>query len=284
MKIRRLVVLAALFAGTVVAIPATPAFASLSLYRVNNPSVNDASSPKTASVSCTNPDDHVVGLGGRVNDNNNGDVLMTRMYTDAALSTVTVFAIEAIPTTSDWSLDAWAICAPSGSVGGLQFVETTTLPSTSDKLALTAPCPAGKIVYGGGYRVDEGSGKVAIDELNYDPNLAWVSSTAYVYDSTVGDFSLTTQAICAAPPAIHSLLSAAVTSRNSVTPKITTTGICPSGTQVAGVGGRLDGVTGDGSLDDLQPKTAQGVGEAEGREIGAYGSSWDLVTEAVCVG
>lgn len=286
MKIKSIAVLGALLAGGVVAIPATPAFAALSLYRVNAPSaLNDDSSPKTATVSC-NPGDHVVGLGGRVNSNTNGKVLMTKMYVDAALTTVTVFGIEAEDATTPWSLDAWTICAPAGSVNGLQFVETTSLPSTTSVDSLTAPCPAGKIALGGGYRLEQGEGKVAVDELNYDPNLAWVSSTVYPYDTTVGDFTLTTQAVCATPPASHSLLSAPATARNSVTPKLTTTSSCPSGTQVAGVGARLDGLRGEGSLDDLQPKITQGVGEAEGNEIGASGSanSWDLVTEAVCIG
>ena len=53
MKIKSIAVLGALLAGSVVAIPATPAFAALSLYRVNAPSaLNDDSSPKTATVSC----------------------------------------------------------------------------------------------------------------------------------------------------------------------------------------------------------------------------------------
>jgi len=287
MKIRSIAVLGALLAGSVVAIPAAPAFAALSLYRVNAPSaLNDDSSPKTATVSCTNPGDHVVGLGGRVNSNTNGKVLMTKSYVDAALTTVTVFGIEAEDATTAWSLDAWAICAPAGNVTGLQLVETTSLPATTSVGSLTAPCPAGKIALGGGYRLEEGEGKVAVDELDYDSNLAWVSSTVYPYDTTVGDFTLSTQAICASPPAHHSLLSAPVTALNSVTPKLSTTGSCPSNTQVAGVGARLDGLTGAGSLDDLQPKIAQGVGEAEGNEIGASGSgnSWDLVTEAVCIG
>ena len=138
------------------------------------------------SISC-NGADHVVGAGGRINAGQ-GDVLMTRMYADAVLHTVTVAGVEANATKVPWSVDAFAVCAPAGTVTGLQLVTTTSASNPFDKVAVTAVCPAGKSTFGGGYRLDNASSAVAVDELAFVSTLGSVSGTAYVFGAP-GNFT-----------------------------------------------------------------------------------------------
>ncbi|WP_328654194.1 hypothetical protein OG598_10235 [Micromonospora sp. NBC_00330] len=278
-KLAGLAVLTGMAAATLLA-PATPAQASVGLYRVAATSVLDATNTKTMPISC-NGADQVVGAGGRINDGQ-GDVLMTRMYADAALHTVTVVGVEANATNVPWSVNAFAVCAPAGTVAGLQLVTTTSANNALDKVGITAVCPPGKKTFGGGYRIDNANGAVAIDELAFTPALGSVSSTAYVFGAP-GNFTLQTQAFCATPlPAMA--LTEALSGLNATSPKPMTTPACPAGSQTAGVGGVLNGLTGAGSVTTLVPSATLDTAQATGWEIAPFAGAWNIRAQQVCVG
>ncbi|WP_433111240.1 hypothetical protein [Micromonospora sp. CA-246542] len=279
-KLAGLAVLTSVAAATTLLAPSTAAQASVGLYRVAATSVLDATNAKTMTISC-NGVDQVVGAGGRINDGQ-GDVLMTRVYADATLRTVTVFGVEANATNVPWSVDAFAVCAPAGAVSGLQLVTTTSANNALDKVGITAVCPPGKKTFGGGYRIDNANAAVAIDELAFTSALGSVSSTAYVFGAP-GNFTLQTQAFCAtALPAMA--LTEATSVFNANAPKSVTTPACPAGSQTAGVGAVLTGLSGAGSVATLVPRPALDTAEATGREIVAFATPWNIRAQQVCVG
>jgi len=281
MRSRALLALLATVVGTAIGtvVAAAPAHASLSLYRITAISPHDSTSPKTITATC-DVGDTLLSVGGRVNDGA-GDVLLTRAYADGALNLATAAGIEAIATTADWDIEVMAVCAPAGMISGLQLIETTAGPSTSDKFPLAA-CPAGKLAFGGGYKVEDGYGLASIDELRFDTALGWVQATSYA-NGAVGSYSLTAQAICGTPAASMSLVSW-TSATNSISPKTETPPVCPAGTQTSGIGGAITGALGAASIDTLIPKPQLGAGEITVREVGAYSGSWNVLVQAVCAG
>lgn len=283
MRIRpvRLALLLGVFGAATLVIPASPAFASLSLYRVDSASVSDDSTPKSVSVSCNGSDD-VVGMGGRIVDGG-GNVLMTKMYVNSGLDTVTVQGVEAVDDGSAWSDEVYAVCAPAGTVSGLELRTSPIVSNPDDKINTKAACTGNKATLGGGFKIEQGGGKVAFDELTFDATFGQVYGTAYVHDSTVGDFTLTVQAICATRPG-QIYLKTWTSASNSISPKTETTPTCPVGTQPSATGGVLTGLTGDGSLQALEPHLTATASEVTGREIGTYDPTWYVEAQAVCIG
>ncbi|MEU4243431.1 hypothetical protein [Actinoplanes sp. NPDC026619] len=281
MRIRplRLALLLGTLAAATLAVPASPAFASLSLYRQSNTSVSDDSSPKTVTVSCGTDD--VVGMGGHINGSN--DVVMSKMFVDTGLRTVTVQGIESTAVTTAWSVDAYAVCAPAGSVTGLNLQQHTSTSDPYYKSGITATCTGSNKVFGGGYKLELAAGKAAMDELNFSSSLGSVSSTAYVHDPTVGNFTLTTQAICGTPATTMSLQTWTSAS-NSISPKIETTQTCPGTTQPSGTGAVLTGLVGSGSVAGLEPHLSNQAAEVTGRELGFSGNGWLIQAQAICIG
>lgn len=167
-------------------------------------------------------------------------------------------------------------------MSGLQLVTTTSANNAASKVAVTAVCPPGKSTFGGGYRVDNANAAVAIDELGFSSTLGSVWSTAYVFGAP-GNFTLQTQAFCGTPLPAMTLTQAESVS-NASAPKSATAPACPAGSQTAGVGAVLTGLTGAGSVATLLPKAALDTADATGREIIAYASSWKVEAQQVCVG
>jgi len=268
-------------ATAVVFVPATPALANLSLYRVNSVSAYDSVSPKNATVSC-NAGDQMLSVGGRVNDGM-GDVLLTRAYADNALTLATASGIEAIATANSWSVEVFAVCAPAGTVANLTLQQTTLGPDPNDKTAV-ANCPQGRKAYGGGFKLENAFGNVAIDELIFDTsvNVAWVLATSFNY-AAVGNYTLTVQAFCGTAAPIRHEVQTWPSASNSVTPKTETTPTCAGNAQTSGAGGQLTGALGTVGLATVIPRPLLTVVEATGREIGATANNWSVTAYAVCV-
>ncbi|MBB5868675.1 hypothetical protein F4553_002054 [Allocatelliglobosispora scoriae] len=278
--ITRLAVLAAIAGSLAVFGPASPASASIGLYRASAVGVSNAVSPKSITVGCNNVNDRIISVGGRINDGF-GDVLMTRAFVNPGLTVATVWGIEAIPTGVPWSVEAFVVCAPPGAIAGLVLVENTAGPNVNDKFPQAA-CPAGKKVFGGGYYLDNANGLVAIDEFTFDPNLLFARATAYNYGAP-GNYSFTVQAICGTPAPSMSRITF-LSANNALSPKTVTTNNCPFNTQVSAVGTIVTGALGHASIDMLNPRPQLAAGESTVREIGAYGSNWTSQVEALCVG
>ncbi|WP_027342335.1 hypothetical protein [Hamadaea tsunoensis] len=278
-SILKLALCAGLVAAAALVGPAAPAHASLGLYRVHNISANDSLSSKSITVSC-NPGDKLTTVGGAVTGN--GDVLLTKAYADTATgATATAFGIEAISTTANWTVEVYGVCAPAGTLSGLTIVQATLGPDPNYKTPV-ATCPTGKYTVGGGYFLDSANGQVAIDELRFTSALNQVSATAYNY-GTPGNYSFSVQAMCAYSPGSMAYTSFP-SANNSVTPKTEDTSMCGGTTpELSGAGGAITYALGGVSLATVNPKLNVGTAEVTAREIGPFGSSWEVEVMGICI-
>jgi hypothetical protein len=127
-------------------------------------------------------------------------VSIEKMIPDAAYTSVTVTAFETDPTLRIWAITAIASCAtaPVGLVW--TFVQS---PVNSLDKGVTATCPAGTTLLGGGAQVKNGLGNVIIDEIKPDGNVgvAGTEITVEANEDAVygGQWSVTAAASCAAP-------------------------------------------------------------------------------------
>lgn len=278
-SILKLALCAGLVAAAALVGPAAPAHASLGLYRVHNISPNDSLSSKTVTVTC-NAGDKLTTVGGAVTGG--GDVLLTRAYADVATDNIaTAVGIEAISTTANWTVEVYGICAPAGTLSGLTVVEATLGPDPYYKTPV-ATCATGKSTVGGGFYLENANGLVAIDELRFYSTLDKVSATAYNY-GTPGNYSFTVQAMCATSPGAMAYTSFP-SANNSVTPKTEDTSVCGSTTpELSGAGGAITYALGAVSLDVVNPKLNAGTAELTAREIGSFGTSWEVEVMGICI-
>jgi len=87
---------------------------------------------------------------------------------------------------------------PAGGVSGLQIVEALSASNSIDK-EITATCPAGKkVIGGGGAIVDVGSGGVALERSLTEDGVgaAW-TARGHEHDATAANWRVLAQAICA---------------------------------------------------------------------------------------
>ena len=95
----------------------------------------------------------------------------------------------------DWSVRAYAICGDEP--GGRTIVSRTTTSNSVDKGG-SAPCPTGKVVFGGGFNIIGAAGETFIDD--FIPTNASVLTFAVEHDDGSDDngrdWSLRSYAIC----------------------------------------------------------------------------------------
>ncbi len=274
----RFAALLALASSAFVISTVTPAHALVGLYRVDNISAANGTSPKNVSISCTAGDD-MLSVGGRIN-NGAGDVVLTRAYLDPTGTVATASGIEAIATAAAWSVEVFAVCAPAGALTNRSIVQITSAFNNSDKTE-TAVCPAGDNIVGGGYLLDNAFGNVSIDEVEYNAALTSLSVTAYD-NAAVGNYTLTVQAVCADP--LTRSLQTSLSASNSISPKTMTTPACPGGTEVSAVGTEINGALGAASIATLNPRPQLSAGESTVREVGNFGGNWTSRVMAICIG
>ncbi|GLY98392.1 hypothetical protein [Actinoplanes sp. NBRC 103695] len=278
--LHRILAVAGLLATGIVLAPASPAHAAIGLYRVSAVSAGGAVSPQTATASC-NAGDKATDAGGHINSGN-GDVSLTRAFIEDTMDRATAMGVETIPTGAPWDVTAWVTCAPAGTIAGQQLVQASLGYDSTDK-KVTATCPANKIAYGGGFKVVSAAGQAAIDEKVF--NGAFTSVAVQSYDAgAVGPYTLFAQAVCGTSLPAKSL-QVHTSASNSITPKVDSPNACPIGQEASGVGGLINGLTGDGSLDTVRPKAGMTTGEVIAREIGPNATqNWTVQSQVTCVG
>lgn len=275
----RFAALLAIATSAIVVSVASPAHAFIGLYRVNAVSAANGNSPKTVTVTC-NAGDDIVSVAGRVN-NGAGDVILARAYLDAAGTTAIASGIEAIATAAAWEVEVFAVCAPGGALTNRSVTQTTSASNMLDKFQ-TAVCPAGDNAVGGGYMLDQAFGNVSIDEVEYNAALTSLTVTAYD-NAAVGNYTLTTQIVCADPLPQMSLQTD-TSANNAISPKTMTSPNCPAGSQVSAVGNMINGALGAASIATLNPRPALAAAETVVREVGNFGGNWTSQIQAVCIG
>ena len=206
-------VLAVLAAG--LAIPATPAAASLSgVYEETADSLKNSDPSKTAVATC--PDDTaVVGSFASV-VGGDGSVSIAQIEPDLSAGTVTVTAKETDTFADDWLVTARALCAPEPS--GLVRVHRIS-KTNSDAKALYPECPSGKTVLSIGWNVEQGGGEVLVNEVNLFTHGGTAATSGVVSahedGNYTGDWTLHAFLLCADPIAGQELESE-FTSSNSI--------------------------------------------------------------------
>ena len=210
-----------------------------------------------------------------------GEVILDGLVPGTGLKSVTVNALEdeGAGTSQNWSITAYAICAPK--VAGLQRVAVTgPSDSTSSKLA-TADCPVGKSVIGVYGTINSPNGQVVLDSLF--PNIAMTSANIAAAEDGTGNsanWSLTAYAVCAS-----------TTELVTVTPPGRGTsggagfqGTCPAGKLPAGVGGDITGGFGRMGIQALRPgfSSANEWRTSTMSDPSATIENWLLAAQGVC--
>ncbi|MBM0204792.1 hypothetical protein JNW90_18195 [Micromonospora sp. STR1s_5] len=203
-----------------------------------------------------------------------------------APTAVTVGAYETEAFAGNWSVTAYAICA--NPLAGLVRVTTTSVSNSTDFRSVTATCPVGKVLTGTGYERQRGDRRRCRRRLPANGGVATaptaVTVGAYESDATALNWSATAYAICANPLAGLVRTSAVGASTSLDFRSVTAT--CPVGKVLTGAGYELNGVTGEGIVDDFRPNggpaTAPTSAASGAYEEDAFAGNWSDTAYAIC--
>ncbi|MGN9809251.1 hypothetical protein ACTMSW_07820 [Micromonospora sp. BQ11] len=176
----------------------------------------------------------------------------------------------------------------SAAVPGLVRIAATSASTSNDFQAVTATCPAGKVLTGAGYVLNGATGEAVVDDFrpNGGPATAPTAVTvgAYEAEAFAGNWSVTAYAVCANP--LAGLVRVSVTGASASSDFQSTTATCPAGKVLTGTGFELNGATGEGVVDDFRPNggpatapTAVTVGAYEAE---AFAGNWSVTAYAIC--
>ncbi|BCJ62707.1 hypothetical protein [Micromonospora endophytica] len=176
----------------------------------------------------------------------------------------------------------------AAAVPGLVRIATVSPTNSTDFRSVTATCPAGKVLTGTGYEINGATGEVVVDDLR--PNGSAVSAPtavtvgAYEVDPFAGNWNITAYAICANP--LPGLVRITAVSANDSNDFHSATAACPFGKVLTGTGFEMNGVTGEGVVDDLRPNGST-VSAPTAVTVGAYEAdaflgNWEVSAYAIC--
>lgn len=177
-----------------------------------------------------------------------------------------------------------ASAGTAAAIPGLGNVSAATVVDSSVFKAVTATCPAGQRVIGGGARLTLATGEVSITRMA--PTAAADGYQAWAYedlDGFAGNWGLTVTAVCAPAPPGYAIVTAASPMGSPATASITAT--CPAGLQVLGTGGTVFPGRGVVLLTGTipSPMAAPTSVTVTGAEIaGGFGGGWNVQAWAIC--
>ncbi|XTZ18481.1 hypothetical protein ACQSSU_14490 [Micromonospora echinospora] len=182
-----------------------------------------------------------------------------------------------------------ALAGPAtAAVPGLVRISTVSASNSNDFRSVTATCPVGKVLVGTGYEITGATGEVVVDDLrpNGGPATAPTAVTvgAYEADAFAGNWTITAYAICANP--VAGLVRIAAVSSTDSGVFHSATAACPTGKVLTGTGFELNGITGEGTVDDFRPN-GSAVSAPTAVTVGAYESdtffgNWSATAYAIC--
>jgi hypothetical protein len=163
---------------------------------------------------------------------------------------------------------------------GLVVAGETSDPTSADK-TVKADCPNGKVATGGGGYLTTSpqvDGFVALDRLEPAADGSGFTATMREVASTTDTWRLTALAVCVPAPAGRQVVSNTGGNQQD----LVTTPSC--GTKsVIGMGGRINGGSGEVVLDDIQPSFDLKTVTVRGFAIpGGADNSWTVTAYAVC--
>jgi hypothetical protein len=281
-------VLGLVVAGAVI-VPASPASAAVpGLVRVSAVSVSDSADFHSATATC--PAGKVLTGTGYELNGATGEAILDDLRPNGGVATaptaVTAGAYEADAYAGTWSVTAYAICA--NPVAGLVRVSAVSVSDSADFHSATATCPAGKVLTGTGHELNGLTGEGVVDDFRPNGGVATaptaVTVGAYESDATALNWSATAYAICASP--LPGLVRAStVGASNSLDFRSVVAG-CPAGKVLTGAGYELNGVTGEGVVDDFRPNGGPAIApttvDSGAYEEDAFAGNWSDTAYAIC--
>ncbi len=185
-----------------------------------------------------------------------------------------------------WTVTTYGICA--NPLPGLVRVSATGPTNSNDFHSTTATCPAGKQLTGAGYEIVGATGEAVVDDFQPNGGIGTAPTSvtvgAYESDAFAGTWTLIAYAICANP--VPGLVRVMAVSANNSNDFHSATATCPAGKVLLGTGFVMNGVTGDGIVDDLQPNggvaTAPTSVFVGAYEADGFAGNWTVTAYGIC--
>ena len=271
-------IIATLALAVAVSLLALTSSASAALVGLERVSPATASTSSNKNITATCPAGKQLLAGGADVTPGNGHVLIEDIRPNAALTSLTVKAVEdETGTAATWFVQAFAICGQPPP--GLQRVAATSANNSADK-SVSASCPAGKRVLGAGGDINTSNGQILLDGLV--PNNTSVALNAREDETgNTANWSLTAYAICANPVAGLQRVSAQSPSDSSGS-RVKQVN-CPAGKQVVGGGGEINSANGQVVADAFFSDVAlTSYGAAAFEDDTGNAASWSVTAYAIC--
>lgn len=175
--------------------------------------------------------------------------------------------------------------APASALPGLQVVSVASGFDSLASKSITANCPAGKKVVGGGGRVNAAGGKAGVTELSpVTGTIDGFKATGFETDNGfAGTWSIQAYAICANP--ITGLQVVSKTKAPSSSDFQLEAIGCPTGKRVIGTGARINNPAGQVALQAKgtnNPDATFGSVSAY-EDIDGFSGNWGLTAFAICL-
>ncbi|RJK96923.1 hypothetical protein [Vallicoccus soli] len=242
-------------------------------------SAYDSSAVKQLSVTCP-AGTKVIGVGAS-HTGPAGRVVLDEVKPTPSLQMAGVVAAEVGPGTgAAWNVYLTAQCA-APLPGQVLVVRESTLTSAATR-SVTASCPSGTKLVGGGGQVNGTAGVAGLDEVTPLPQLAGVVAVAAEPPTgSAESWYAGAYAICAAPLPGQALVTSSSPVSSSTSKERTAT--CPAGTVVLSASAQVDGPAGEVVLAGFRPLSSGTKARGWAAETWAgTPDGWSLTTRAVC--
>jgi hypothetical protein len=268
---------AAVIAGSVVLVAASPAHAIPGLTSVSAISAIDSSTTKTATATCPSGTT-VVGGGGYAY------ALGGQPFITGVRPIVSIFGTgyQVVATEGEagfagnWYAFSYALCVPAPA--GLTYQWTVSPTSSLSARTVTTTCPAGTNVLSTGAVIDGGGQDVALRAVLPSVDLTRLTAQAHEDETGYGgSWSLTSWAVCADVPGLERVVAYPTTYPTSAT------AVCPAPKRVHGAGGTINGSAAEVRLVGVYPSPAVNGAYAVGAEdASGYAGTWYPTGVAIC--
>jgi hypothetical protein len=191
---------------------------------------------------------------------------------------VTAFGYEYhYGTNLTWFIRAWAVCGALNTTV-YTYAHTSSYDTSTNK-NVSVECGSNQVVLGTGYQMSVAHGDALVTSLTPTQNTVTVEASAVDLSSSMGGWSVTAFAVCAADPGGRSQVSQTTTSDSGYTRMGSDT--CPAGKAAFGTGFSLNGFRGRLNIRDIYP-TDLGTAFSEAEELVSTTNDWSTTTYLIC--
>jgi hypothetical protein len=262
--------------------PITVAAALTGFEVISVSTANDNITPKSVTASCP-PGKVVIGGGVRIFGNVDGAALTTSAPNDNLSPTQWIAgAADSGTTNLNWGLRVDAHCINAGVIS-YQVVKNSTASSNIGSKTVTATCPAGHAVIGGGAEISgliTNEGLVATAPAGSPQPNQWTATAQEIDPLNAGPWALHAYAFCATTPQFG-LVTASLSSDTTPTKSLSLD--CKPGGTLVGGGALMTGTSSNYALSDISRETpTQWRVSAQKVLQGLSTQNWGLTAYAFC--